>query len=95
MPDWFKLLSGLDAVVFVIIGIAARNFFSRLNRLEDKMEKVIVREEFDQILDLKITNINAKLDSKIVKIDAKLDSIKDILKQIIKISVKNNGNNGS
>lgn len=62
MNDFIKMLTGLDAAIVVIFLLIVRNFIQRINKTEERVTKSLTKEEFNEIIDLKLANIQTKLE---------------------------------
>lgn len=59
--DVLKLISGLDAVMGVVIILIIRNFFQRINKFERDLSKRTTKEEMHELLDSRFDVIEYKL----------------------------------
>jgi uncharacterized membrane protein YhiD involved in acid resistance len=59
--DALKLISGLDAVMGVVIILIIRNFFQRINKFEKDLSKRTTKEEMHELLDSRFDVIEYKL----------------------------------
>lgn len=59
--DVLKLISGLDAVMGVVIILIIRNFFQRINKFEKDLSKRTTKEEMHELLDSRFDVIEYKL----------------------------------